>query len=213
LHIERQKNLSLGGKLMSVLLDNMPMIGLNSFLALLPILFGWFMVKTRQLWLRVVFAVAWFSFLPNTLYTLTDLRYLPGQWMSLHHFGKVALALQYLIYELFGVSSFLLALYQGEKLPALSRRQQNNVVLPLLLILANAFIGFGMVLGRVQRLNSWDLFLNLPKVLYASFSIVSSFRLMLYVVLLAIVANLVYFFFRKLLLRGDSYLHSKFSRG
>ena len=198
---------------MSVLLDNMPMIGVNSFLALLPILFGWLMVKTRWLWLRVVFAVVWFSFLPNTLYTVTDLRYLPEQWTTVHFFGKVALSLQYLIYELFGVSSFLLALYQGEKLPGILYRQRNNVVLPLLLILANAFIGFGMVLGRVQRLNSWDIFLDLPKVLYASFSIMSSFRLMLYVALLAVVANLVYFLFRKLLFLGDSYLHSKFSRG
>ena len=198
---------------MSVLLDNMPMIEVNSFLALLPILFGWLMVKTRWLWLRVAFAVAWFSFLPNTLYTVTDLRYLPEQWMTLHSLGKVALTLQYLIYELFGVSSFLLALYQGEKLPGISHRQQNNIVLPLLLILANAFIGFGMVLGRVQRLNSWDLFLNLPEVLAASFQIISSFNLLLYVVLLAFIANLVYFLFRKLLFLGDNYLHSKFSRG
>jgi uncharacterized membrane protein len=203
----------LGGKEMSVLLDNMPMIELNSFLALLPLLFGWLMRKTQWLWLRVAFAGIWFAFLPNTLYTVTDLQYLPEQWMLLHTLGKVALALQYLIYELFGISCFLLALYQGEKLSRVSRSKYNNIVLLLLLMLANAFIGFGMVLGRVQRLNSWDLFLNLPEVLNASLQIVTSLQLLLYVVLFAVTANLVYFLFRKLLFRGDSYLRGKFLRG
>ena len=67
---------------MSILLENMPMIGVNSFLALIPILFGWLMLKTRQTLLQVAFALMWFSFLPNTLYILTDLRYLPEQWTT-----------------------------------------------------------------------------------------------------------------------------------
>ena len=69
---------------MSVLLDNMSMIGLNSFLALIPLLFGWLMVKTRQKFFQLSFVLLWFFFLPNTLYTVTDLQYLPEQWHSVH---------------------------------------------------------------------------------------------------------------------------------
>lgn len=196
---------------MSVLLENMSMIGLNSCLALIPILFGWLMLKTRHTWLQVAFALVWFSFLPNTLYILTDLRYLPEQWAVMHHFGKIALALQYLIYEILGVSSFLLALYPLEKLLLISHKRENNVLLPFLLTTANSFIGFGMVLGRVQRINSWDIFMNAPKVISASFHILSSSKLMLLVVLFSFCANLLYFFFRKLLLLGDVNLLSKFS--
>ncbi len=181
---------------MSVLLDNMSMIGLNSFLALIPLLFGWLMVKTRQPLLQVTFALLWFSFLPNTLYILTDLRYLPEQWTAMHHFGKLALAVQYLIYELFGVSSFLLALYPLEKLLVRSHWRKKQVVLTACLIVVNFCIGFGMVLGRVQRLNSWDIFVNVPNVIQASFQIVSSVELMLLVVLFGVCANGFYFVWR-----------------
>ncbi len=185
------------GDLMSVLLENMPMIGLNSFLALIPILFGWLMLKTRQTLLQVAFALMWFSFLPNTLYILTDLRYLPEQWTAMNHFGKMALALQYLIYELLGLSSFLLALYPMEKRLALSHWREHKVLLPFLLITVNFFIGFGMVLGRVQRINSWDIFIDAPKVIQASFDILSSVDLLLLVVFFGVFANALYFVFRK----------------
>lgn len=182
---------------MSMLLDNMSMIGLNSFLALMPILCGWLMLKTRQTLLRVAFALLWFAFLPNTLYILTDLRYLPEQWNDVSSPGKLGLVVQYGVYELFGVGSFLLALYLLERTVLLSRWRENRALLPVLLIIVNFFIGFGMVLGRVQRLNSWDIFMDAPRVIRASFEVVSSLELLLTVVLFGVVANAVYFIFRK----------------
>ena len=182
---------------MNVLLDNMSMIGLNSFLALTPLLFGWLMVKTRQKFLQLAFALLWFFFLPNTLYTLTDLRYLPEQWHSVHSSGKIALALQYLLYEMLDVSSFLLALYLLEKLLVRSHWRKKQVVLAVCLIVVNFCIGFGIVLGRVQRLNSWDIFVDVPKVIQASLHIVSSVKLMLFVVLFGGFANGFYFVWRK----------------
>src|SRR5258708_4773078 len=154
---------------MDVVFDNMVMIGLNRFLSLIPIFCGWVMVKTRPKFLQVTFALIWFSFLPNTLYILTDLRYLPEQWNAMSNVGKTGLAVQYIMYELIGLTSFLLALYPVEKRLLLSRWRENKVLLPFLLITVNFFIGFGIVLGRVQRLNSWDIFIDAPKVMYASF--------------------------------------------
>ncbi len=182
---------------MSVLVENMSMIGWNSFLTLIPILCGWLMFKTRQKLLQAAFALLWFSFLPNTLYILTDLRYLPEQWNAMSTFGKLGLAVQYILYELIGVSSFLLAVYPLEKTLLRSRWRENKMLLPFLLITVNFFIGFGMVLGRVQRLNSWDIFLDAPKVIHASFHIVSSLELLLLGVLFGVVANSVYFLFIK----------------
>jgi uncharacterized membrane protein len=182
---------------MNVLFDNMSMIGLNSFLSLIPIFGGWLMLKTRPKFLQVAFTLIWFSFLPNTLYILTDLRYLPEQWNAMSNVGKLGLAVQYSMYELIGLSSFLLALYPLEKTLLLSRWRENKVLLPFLLIAVNFFIGFGIVLGRVQRLNSWDIFIDAPKVMYASFQIVSSLELLLSVVFFGVVANALYFLFRK----------------
>src|SRR5437763_2636598 len=98
--------------LMSVLLENMPMIGLNSFLAHIPILFGWLMVKTRQPLLQVAFALLWFSFLPNTLYILTDLRYVPEQWTALIHLAKLVYFFNKFVYCWFGWVGFCLSFYQ-----------------------------------------------------------------------------------------------------
>jgi uncharacterized membrane protein len=182
---------------MHVLLDNMSMICLNSSLALIPILFGWLMLKTRHRALRVIFALLWFFFLPNTLYILTDLRHLPEEWDVLSAAGKLGVAVQYCVFELIGVGSFLLALYLLEKTMLMSRWRENRVLLPLLLISVNFLMGFGIVLGRVQRLNSWDIFMDAPRVLHASFEVLSSLELLLSVVLFGVVANAVYFACRK----------------
>src|SRR5256885_10517657 len=182
---------------MHMLLENMSMIGLNSFLALIPLLCGRLMVKTRQKLLQLAFALLWFFFLPNTLYILTDLRYLPEQWHQVHAAGKVAVAFQYLLYELLGVGCFLFALSALEQLLLRTRWRKKHLVLTVCLIVVNFCIGFGIVLGRVQRLNSWDIFVNVPKVIQASFHIVSSLELMLLVVLFGVFANGFYFVWRK----------------
>ncbi len=181
---------------MSILLDNLPMIGVNSLLALIPIPCGWLMLNRQQTVLRVAFALLWFAFLPNTLYILTDLQYLPEQWHAVSSIGKLGLAVQYLLFELLGVSSFLLALSLLEQTLLRSRWRENKVVLAGVLIMVNFFIGFGIVLGRVQRLNSWDLFLNIPQVIHYYFHIMSRLELLLLVLLFGIIANAVYFGFR-----------------
>ncbi len=183
---------------MYMLLENIPMIGVNSILALIPLFCGWLMVKTRQKVLQLVLLLFWFLFLPNTLYTLTDLRYLPYQWHEVHAAGKVALALQYLLYELLGVGCFLLALSAFEKLLLRSRWSKKHVVLTVCLIVVNFCIGLGIVLGRVQRFNSWDIFVAAPTVITAAFSILSSFKLLLFVVIFGVFANVLYFIFRLL---------------
>src|SRR6185312_17164946 len=122
---------------MRVLIENMSMIGLNSLLALIPLLCGWLMVKTRQKLLQLAFVLLWFFFLPNTLYILTDLRYFPEQWHQVHAAGKIAVAFQYLLYELLGVSCFLLALSALEQLLLRSRWRKKQLMLAACLIVVN----------------------------------------------------------------------------
>ena len=182
---------------MHVLRENIPMIVVNSFLALIPLFCGWLMGKTRQKVLQLVLVPLWFFFLPNTLYILTDMRYLPEQWQRVHAAGKLALALQYLLYDLLGVGCFLLALSAFEKLFLRSRWRKNHVVLIVCLIVINFCIALGIVLGRVQRLNSWDIFVDAPTVITAAFHNLSSLRLLLFVVFFGIFSNAVYFLFRR----------------
>src|SRR2546429_6176605 len=53
---------------MMILLNNISWMGWNVFLALIPPIFGWLLLITRQKVLKVAFALTWFFFLPNTLY-------------------------------------------------------------------------------------------------------------------------------------------------
>lgn len=182
---------------MRILLTNISWMGLNIFLALIPLIFGWLLLKTRQKVLKVAFALIWFAFLPNTLYLLTDSFHIFRQWNHIHHAGQIVLALQYFTLELIGLVTFILALYPVEKALLLSSWPKKKSLVPLLIIITNFFIGLGIVLGRVQRINSWDIFVDIPKVIGASIGIFTSRELILLVLLFGLFANCCYFLLRK----------------
>src|SRR5690348_13756185 len=159
---------------MMILLNNVSWMGWNVFLALISPLFGWLVLIVRQKVLKVACALIWFLFLPNTLYLVTDLYHIIWQWHQMHFAGQIALALQYLTLELIGLVTFLLALYPVEKTLLRSSWLKKKSLIPLFIIMTNFFIGLGIVLGRVQRINSWDVIVDIPKVIGASLSIFNS---------------------------------------
>ena len=180
-----------------ILLSNMSWMGWNVFLALIPLIFGWLLLITRQKILKVAFALIWFFFLPNTLYLLTDLLHIFRQWHQMHYAGQIALALQYFTLVLVGLATFILALYPVEKTLLLSSWPKKKSLVPLLIIITNFLIGLGIVLGRIQRINSWDIFVDIPKVIGAFVSIFTSLELIVLALLLGLFANCYYFLCRK----------------
>ena len=115
----------------------------------------------------------------------------------MHHAGQIALALQYLALVLIGLVTFLLALYPVEKSLLRASWLKNKSLVPLFIIATNFFIGLGIVLGRVQRINSWDIVVDIPKVIGASLSIFNSLELILLVLFFGVFANVYYFVCRK----------------
>ncbi len=182
---------------MVILLNNVSWMGWNVFLALIPLIFGWLVLIVPQKVLKVACALIWFFFLPNTLYLITDLPHIIWQWHHMHHAGQIALALQYLILVLIGLVTFLLALYPVEKALLRSSWLKKKSLVPFFIIMTNFFIGLGIVLGRVMRINSWDIVVDIPKVIGASLSIFNSLELMLFVVFFGVFANVYYFIWRK----------------
>ncbi len=172
-------------------------MGWNVFLALIPLIFGWLVFVTHQKVLKVACALIWFLFLPNTLYLITDLPHIIWQWHHMHLAGQIALALQYLTLVLIGMVTFILALYPVEKTLLRSSWLKKKSLIPLFVIVTNFFIGIGIVLGRVMRINSWDVIVDISKVISASFSIFNSQELMLLVVFFGVFANVYYFAWRK----------------
>src|SRR6266704_385064 len=137
---------------MMILFSNISLMGWNVFLALIPLIFGWLLLITRQKILKVAFALIWFFFLPNTLYLITDLPHIIWQWHSMHHAGQIVLALQYFTLVLIGLATFILALYPVEKALLLSSWPKKKSLVPVFIIITNFSIGMGIVLGRVQRI-------------------------------------------------------------
>ena len=182
---------------MMILLNNVSWMGWNVFLALIPPIFGWLLLIMRQKVLKGAFALIWFFFLPNTLYLITDLPHIFWQWYRMHHVGQIALALQYLTLVLIGLVTFLLALYPVEKALLRASWLKKKSLVPLFIIVTNFFIGLGIVLGRVQRINSWDIVVDIPKVIVASVSIFTSLELFLFVVFFGVFVNVYYFVCRK----------------
>ncbi len=182
---------------MRILLSNISWMGWNIFLALIPLIFGWLLLKTRQKVLKVAFALIWFFFLPNTLYLITDLPRIFRQWHYMHYAGQIVLALQYFTLVSVGLATFILALYPVEKALLHSSWPKKKSLVPLLIIMTNFLIGMGIVLGRVQRINSWDIVVDIPRVIDASLSIFNSLELIPLVLFFGLFANLYYFICRK----------------
>src|SRR5437764_14755016 len=118
-------------------LINYSWMGWNIILFLITHIFGWLLFITRQKVLKVVFALIWFFFLPNTLYLITDLPHIIWQWQRMHHAGQLVLALQYITLVLIGLVTFLLAMYPVEKALLRSSWLKYTSLVPFFIVLTN----------------------------------------------------------------------------
>lgn len=184
---------------MEIILFNSIWMIYNIFLAFIAPLFGWFAYKTNQKLLKTLFVIVWFLFIPNTLYIVTDLIYFPKQISQLENIEKSLLILQYLLLELSAFIAFILSVYVFEKM--LYKLKHNKKQIIGLVAVLNFLIGFGIILGRVYRANSWDVVTNTWKVIDDSLRVVLSMELLIMAFLFGIFANLIYFSFKGRLIK------------
>ncbi len=166
----------------------------NSELALLAVLFGMLFLYFKKGFLHYFFGVLWLLFLPNTIYMITDMIHLLRQWGRVDDSIKVILLVQYFLLEVVCFATYLYGMVPFEK--QLLKRKLNERQKIMLIIAFNFLIAFGMVLGRIERINSWDVFVNPMSVLYSAYiTLTSHFHLMLFV-LFGLFTNFFYFLFR-----------------
>lgn len=124
----------------------------NLFLAWVPVLVLLPIKRKTPTVFKVILFILWFIFLPNALYTITDLK----------HIGVSSNFILYWldIFLLFGVATLgtwlaLVSLEQGEtKIKELYGRKTARIMRIVVIIIS----GFGVYLGRFPRLNSWHIF-------------------------------------------------------
>jgi uncharacterized membrane protein len=176
-----------------LLIDNSYWMGFNVLLACLAVPLGYLMVLARSRLARLIFGALWLLFLPNTLYVVTDLYHLSYQWHAASTRVRPLLLAEYGLLVLIGVATFFLAVYPFERLLGAGRRRWSALGAYALLVLLNFAVAFGVAMGRFQRTNSWDVFLDTEAALYDALAVMASHRLILFVFVFGLAANALYF--------------------
>ncbi len=137
----------------------------NLFLAWIPMLCAVGFATVRSRWALVPLGIGWLAFLPNSPYLVTDLVHLgdgENMWRHVLQYGFAAWT-----GILLGVVSMLLV----------HRRLQRELGARwgwLAVVLSVGLCAIGVVIGRFQRWNSWDLVTRPDAVVVATLDWVTS---------------------------------------
>lgn len=193
---------------MDLLIYNIGWMSWNIFLGLLAVIFGWFMIKSSSFILKIFFACTWLLFVPNTIYIITDLIHVPKQILEINGWLTPFLILQYILLILIGVASFVISVYFFEKTIRHKTFRLKERYIFSLLVFTNFVIAFGVVVGRVQRTNSWEVFTNLGRVIEDAFNVFFSPQLIFTTLIMGLIGNLFYFFLKNPVIAFYQYLCS-----
>lgn len=167
--------------------------------AVLAVVLGFLYLKTKWIYLKVIPGILWLLFLPNAAYIFTDVARIALHWSLASGVVRTALIIQYILLELIGLTTYLLAMLPLESM--IRRWHLPKKTQTASIIILNFFIGFGMVLGRTEYINSYVVFTQPTKVMVAGLHIVISLNLLGLTLIFGILCNCIYFIFRRPLLR------------
>lgn len=172
----------------SVIAGNFSWMIYNILLAIIPVLLARLFYKAKSPLLKVIFFAWWLFFVPNTIYLFTDILHLMDQISEVDYFSAVVLTVQYTALFISGFLTYVLSMYPIEKKLRLS---------PSVIAGLNFLIGFGIVIGRIHRLNSWDVIFQPEKVFNAALETATALDMFALAILFGLFANFMYFLFRK----------------
>ncbi|GEM_PF-883324 len=182
---------------MDIITYNASWMTFNIYLAFTPVLLCWLILKARKDVVRIMLGILWLLYLPNALYLFTDITHLFNQWGRVDMLERAVLLFQYGALVFLGALTAILALYPIERsLPRIARLKTKKLTLPIIVSI-NFLVGVGMVFGRVERLNSWEVFTATEKVVNSAIRVFSSPKLLLLALLFGLFTNFMYFLFRK----------------
>lgn len=165
----------------------------NLFLALISVACGKLMLRVKFKPLKFIFFFIWLIFLPNTIYLLTDIAHLFEDWSKVNSMFKILLTLQYSFFAILGIITFVTAVYFFQKLIQKKSNEKINLTTHIAILILNFTVGFGVILGGIQRTNSWHVFTNPIRVTNDILDIISSKEILMLSVGVGILANIIYF--------------------
>lgn len=168
----------------------------NSILAVAPVGFGWLYFKAHRKLYKVLAAICWFLFLPNSLYVISDIEHIVAQWPHVDFAERILLLIQYAHLEVIGLTAFIFSIYAFEKeLRRIFKKSKRKYVVSSI-VGVNFLVGFAMVIGKVERVNSWDVFTATDRVFVAMVNVLRLDHLVLLAILFGLFGNFFYFLLR-----------------
>lgn len=192
---------------METLLLNSIWMTYNLCLGLIAVIAGWLAIKNPHFWLRIIFGFVWLLFMPNTLYILTDLIHLIRQLDMVGDGIKNLLVFQYELFILLAIIFFICGLYPFEEFLTKILKERKYLILALIII--NFVIGFGVVLGRTEGVNSWEVITYTKRVVEGSIRVVTSFKSIMLAIFFGILGNIIYFSLKTRVLKYSYYIAKK----
>jgi len=178
---------------MKIIVDNFEWMTFNVVLSLLPILFAYLFLKTKNDFLKVIFFGIWLVFIPNTIYLITDLKHLIIQVDKFDIVFDLLLIMQYIALTIIGVISYVYALNPIVEFVKKRIFKQTDVII----IGFNFVISFGVALGRFERTQSWNVISQPLRVINDINSILMSTETLLFVLLFGTLVNLIWFYWKR----------------
>lgn len=172
----------------------------------MAVIFAYIFLRTRNKALKVGSGVLWLLFMPNTIYVFTDMLHILYQWEMVQGIERFLVAGQFALLQIIGFVTFILSFRPFEVI--LRWLKYNEKKRLWATVLFNFLIAFGIVLGRVERVNSWDVFVGSEKLVQAVINIFTSVELIGLTVLFGLFCNFFYFLFRDPIFRSTTKLRS-----
>lgn len=175
--------------------DNLNWMLFNLMLAIIPLALVCLLRRKQNSYLRFALLFLWFIFLPNTIYLVTDLEYLPYQVFRTGYVEQALLFTEYGILTFFGVFSYLYSLEPFELF--IKKRKVKGAGKNVFYITLNTVVAFGVVMGKVQRTHSWYILTDLQRVINDAIRTLSANDLVFWIFFCAVVINGFFFVFKK----------------
>lgn len=185
---------------MNIIQENFIWMPFNIVLACVAVLFSLVMIKVKSLKLKLLFGILWLLYIPNTIYILTDLVHLLYQIFLVKPHEYFLLFAQYGLLTIVGVFTFVVSLYPFEIILKENLKLKKQPI-QWIIFFINFIISFGVILGRFQRVHSWDIFLNAFSVVENSFAILESPSLSVLVIIYGLIGNILYMLLKPRLIR------------
>lgn len=148
----------------------MATVALNLFLAIVPFLFGYFInylqKKERafkyghKAYYAFIAFFMWLIFVPNTAYLITDMRHITGFCPSNYYDVCIENSWMILFFFSYSVIGWVLFVYAINQMRGALFKTKNNFCARYFAAAIIPIITLGVMMGLIDRYNSWNLFLS-----------------------------------------------------